>query len=77
MFGTIRNIQIGKNFGFIKPTDGKLGEYFFHRDDFKGHWQDLVTDYTEGKDIKVEFDDTTGPRGLRAENVNRTDWPNQ
>lgn len=61
-------------FGFIVTPDGK--EYFFHRDDFKGHWDDLVADDSD-KDVEVTFDIVESTKGLRADNVSRTDFPNQ
>ncbi len=78
MNGKIRAVNM-KGYGFIKYTDGK--EYFFHRSEFDGHWNDLVDDFESHKEIQVEFDvDTDSERtkkGPRARNVKRLDWPNQ
>ena len=75
MTGTVRNIVVAKAFGFIS-SEGK--EYFFHKDDFTGHWVDLVNDYQASRDaVPVEFDVVKSPKGPRAANVRRTDHPNQ
>jgi cold shock CspA family protein len=74
MIGVIRMIDEAKRFGFIKANDG---DYFFHASAFNGHWDDLCADYRNNKKIEMEFDPEKGPKGLRANNVSRTDWPNQ
>lgn len=51
-------------------------EYFFHRDDFSGHWNDLCEDFFKGP-IEVTFEPDLTDKGLRARNVSRTDYPNQ
>jgi hypothetical protein len=43
--GEIKNVIRAKNFGFILH---KGNEYFFHRDDFVGHWDDLLKDFEIG-----------------------------
>jgi len=73
--GTVRNIVSTRNFGFIKGNNGP--EYFFHRDDFNGHWNDLIRDCADGSAIPVIFEDVPSPKGPRAKNVRRTDFPNQ
>jgi cold shock CspA family protein len=73
--GTIRGLVYTKNYGFIKGNNGP--EYFFHRDDFNGHWNDLVQDCDNGGIIPVIFEDNPSPKGPRAKNVRRTDYPNQ
>lgn len=72
--GRIKSLRQAKLFGFIEV--GK-DEYFFHRDDFQGHWNDLCDDYDSNNQIKVNFEPDRTPKGLRARNVSRTDWPNQ
>ena len=72
--GTVRNIVSTRNFGFIKGNNGP--EYFFHRDDFNGFWNDLVKDCADGSAIPVTFEDVPSPKGPRAKNVKRTDHPN-
>lgn len=82
MKGHLKRIIGRKGFGFIEAN---RKEYFFHRQSFNGHWQDLVDDHegisaahkTRTEPIELEFEPTTSPKGLRAENVSRTDFPNQ
>lgn len=62
MNGTIRSLQVDKGFGFILA--GGI-EYFFHRTAVKNlHFDQL----REGQ--PVTFNDTTGAKGPRAEEVN-------
>jgi hypothetical protein len=48
------------------------------RQDFNGHWDDLAEDFARGKKepIRVTFEETFSPKGSRAANVRRIDWPN-
>jgi CspA family cold shock protein len=58
--GTIKKIT-EKGFGFIK---GETREFFFHRSAVEGiEFEEL----REGQE--VEYDETEGPKGPRAENV--------
>lgn len=78
MRGIVKNIIGGRNFGFI--SDEKGIEYFFHKDDFHGHWADLLYDVeTKGRRmVPVQFDlSERTDKGPRAENVSRLDHPNQ
>ena len=77
MQGTIKNLVNGKLYGFIR--DSMDNELFFHREDFSGHWDDLVFDFAKGKGqhILVEFDVVENPKGKRAANVRRLEYPNQ
>ena len=75
MNGTVKNITARKAFGFIMGEDGK--EYFFHKDDFNGFWDDLESDHNNKIKIKVQFEPSKGLKGPRAANVSRLDWPNQ
>lgn len=83
MKGTIVRLNEARQFGFIKAENqGRYinGDYFFHRDDFVGHWNDMVADYhSRGKEdpIRVEFTETKTEKGFRALNVTRLDYPNQ
>ena len=71
--GIVKGIVTNRNFGFLKS--GNI-EYFFHRDDFNGHWDDLLNDIIE-RDIHVNFEVVAdSPKGPRAKNVKRTDYPN-
>lgn len=72
MTGKIARIS-GTTFGFIRK-DGT--DYFFHRDDFNGHWNDLMRDLDEG-DVEVKFTVAESAKGPRAANVSRIDHPNQ
>lgn len=70
MIGYIIKIPAEKFFGFIKAGDGK--EYFFHRMDFQGHWDELRREFDYVKDkINVEFDIVASQKGPRASNVRR------
>ena len=76
MNGYVRNIVQNRMYGFIIGEDGK--EYFFHRDEFNGHWRDIESDFGIKKDrINVEFEPTNTDKGYRALKVNRLDFPNQ
>lgn len=75
MKGTVKNLVAARNFGFIRGSNN--GEYFFHRDDFNGHWDDLVEDLAHQMHPEVSFDVVESPKGLRAANVRRNDWPNE
>jgi cold shock CspA family protein len=79
MKGQLKNIIPQKNFGFIKANSSEI---FFHRSDFNGHWEDLESDFKKvqgkkGEFIELEFDVVDSPKGPRAANVKRTDFPNQ
>lgn len=75
MNGTVKNLFALKHYGFIRSGNK---DYFFHRDDFIGHWQDMVLDHMQGKEIPVEFElGEKSNKGLRAAGVKRSDYPNQ
>lgn len=77
MKGTIKNMPPNKSFCFIRGTDRV--EYFLHRQDFNGHWNDLVADYNnlpKGENIEVTFDVVESPNGPRASSCSRVDYPN-
>ena len=78
MNGIVKRIIGNRNFGFIR-ADTTGTEYFFRRDDFVGHWDDLVYDAENtSKVVPVEFETSPdSPKGPRAANVRRTDFPNQ
>lgn len=67
-------------FGFIKSGES---EYFFHRDEYKGHWNSLTAAFRSGEPCVVQFTPENGPKGLRASAVfridplNRTESPKQ
>lgn len=75
MIGRVKSMKTDKGFGFI-VSNGK--EYFFHKSGFRGHWDDFVEDFNlPDSAIDVEFDKEDSPKGLRATNVRRLDFPNQ
>ena len=71
MDGTIARVIAEKGFGFVKGDDQK--DYFFHRSDFRGFFDDLVEDTKGGRVIKVTFTPTFTTKGPRAADVVRTD----
>lgn len=75
MTGTLRELIFSRHFGFIKADK----DYFFHHDDFHGHWNDLYKDWQNGEDIELEFDvdNERTAKGPRAKNVRRTRHPNE
>ncbi len=77
MKGFVRSIDKNGTYGFIRAEN--LGEYFFHRTDFIGHWDDMIADYRDtgyGK-IHVEFKIAESSKGPRAADVKRLDHPNE
>lgn len=77
MLGHIKNLISQKQFGFIVDPTTRT-EYFFHREDFNGHWNDLVRDFNNDtpSPIVVKFDVVNSSKGARAGNVSRMDFPN-
>lgn len=72
MKGIVTRLPEGKNFGFIRNTDGmSTGDYFFHRQDYADNWNDLLSDFRVGNSVRVEFEQTSSSKGLRAGNVKR------
>jgi cold shock protein len=74
MTGYVNRIVADKGFGFIKGEDGH--DYFFHRTDVNGHFDDMAEDAAKGQQVGVTFDSVPSPKGPRAGNVQRVDWPN-
>jgi cold shock CspA family protein len=60
-----------KSFGFVTGEDKQ--DYFFHRTDFNGFYDDLVVDLEKKQVIKVTFEPASTDKGLRARNVTRID----
>jgi cold shock CspA family protein len=73
MKGTTKRIKPDKDWGFLRGEDGE--DYFLHRRDFNGFWDDLVED-SQTEKINVEFSPEDSPRGPRAMNAKRMDFPN-
>lgn len=70
MTGRIIRLVLERNFGFIEDENGK--EYFFHRDDYDGQFNELAEEMMRnGKRIQVRFDEVASPKGARAGNVSR------
>lgn len=62
MKGKIKRLVNDKGFGFIAAEDGK--EFFFHKSAVKNaKFEDL------NEDDAVEFEDSEGPKGPRAEDI--------
>ena len=62
--GTIKKLITDKGFGFI---EGESGELFFHHSAIEGA---SIESLTEGQ--TVTYDEGSGPKGPRAENVRPT-----
>ena len=71
MTGTVSRVIADKGFGFITGEDGQ--DYFFHRSDLGGFFDDLAADIGKGRKIKVQFESVPSPKGARASNVVRDD----
>ena len=71
MEGKVVRLMAAKGFGFIHGEDNK--DYFFHKDSFRGFFEDLIKDVEMGAVIKVTFDPFNSPKGLRAGDVTRID----
>lgn len=71
MIGTVVRVMPDRRFGFIKGRN-KV-DYFFHKEDFNGHFDDLVTDIGAKQIIEVSFNIVDSPKGPRAGEVTRTD----
>ncbi len=59
--GTIKKLIANKGFGFI---EGEQGELFFHQSALEGT---TIEALSEGQ--QVEYEEGSGPKGPRAENV--------
>lgn len=67
--GKIRSLIYGRQYGFISSGGH---EYFFHKDDYDGDWDQLIEDHNkEGSHVQVEFEPTTTTKGFRASDVTR------
>ena len=71
MNGTIARLVEDKGFGFVTGEDKK--DYFFHKMDFNGFWDDLIRDVRNGRKIHVKFDSVHSEKGPRAAEVTRID----
>jgi len=68
MLGRVKCIKPSL-YGFILDEEGR--EYFFHAQYYKGDWEELkaLSPPVTHKGPVVQFKATTGPKGLRAEQV--------
>lgn len=73
--GIVRTINGMKKYGFI--SSHQYGEFFFHKQDFQGFWDDLENDFNKGQEIKVEFTIGKTEKGPRALEVKRTKFLNE
>jgi cold shock CspA family protein len=71
MNGVVSKIVESKGYGFVRGEDGH--EYFFHREDFNGHFVDLEEDVRLGRKIEVTFNVVPSQKGPRASGVQRVD----
>lgn len=73
MKGVVSKVLEEKHFGFIRGQDGR--EYFFHKTDLQGFFDDLVEDFSRGGNpyIAVTFEVVPSLKGPRAGNVVRLD----
>jgi len=75
MTGKVIRMDNKKAFGFVRfDLDGS--DYFFHKDDLYGFWEDMVQDFKSNELILVEFKPSKTEKGLRARDVKRTDGIN-
>jgi cold shock CspA family protein len=71
MNGNVVRMMSEKGFGFIRGEDNK--DYFFHKVDFHGFFDDLVEDFLAGRKVAVTFMITPSDKGPRAGQVVRLD----
>ena len=71
MVGVVVRVMKDRKFGFIRGRDNI--NYFFHKEDFNGHFDDLAADVMMKQNIEVEFIITESKRGPRAGEVRRLD----
>jgi cold shock CspA family protein len=71
MTGIVKKVVADKGYGFIKGEDSI--EYFFHKQDFNGFYDDLCEDLMKGVTVKVTFIIVNSPKGPRANEVTIAD----
>lgn len=71
MTGLVVRAMQDKGFGFIRGDD-KV-EYFFHKTDLNGFFDDLCRDLEGGRQIQVTFESVPSNKGPRAGEVTRVD----
>lgn len=70
MQGKVARLVADKGFGFI-TSESNGGDYFFHRDDYKDDWNELVYDWNANVEVKVKFEAGKTSKGPRASSVER------
>jgi CspA family cold shock protein len=64
MKGIVKRINLEKGYGFIRAASASGEEYFFHKSALKNV---KIEDLEEG--TEVEFEDSDGAKGPRAEDI--------
>jgi cold shock CspA family protein len=72
MNGKIARLIADKGYGFIK-CDEDQKEYFFHRQDYQGNFDDLAADVEDHRVVDVIFESVSSTKGPRAGDVIRND----
>ena len=68
MEGKLKRIYQDLRYGFIRSSSDNQ-DYFFHKDDFDGDWDSLVSDFDRDIPQFLEFEPTRTEKGLRAKEV--------
>jgi cold shock CspA family protein len=71
MKGIVARLKEGYGYGFIIGEDRR--NYFFHRSDMNGFFDDMVMDFASGLKIVVSFEPRETEKGPRASSVTRAD----
>lgn len=68
MEGKLKRIYGDMRYGFIRSNSDKQ-DYFFHKSDFDGNWDSLVSDFDHHVQIYLHFEPTQTDKGPRAKEV--------
>ena len=66
MQGQLKKVFRDKSYGFVRSNNK---DYFFHRDDFDGHWNDICDDFEKGILPEFTFEVEQAEKGPRAVGV--------
>lgn len=66
MQGQLKKVFRTQQYGFIRSGQK---DYFFHKSDFDGHWEDLCMDFEAGVLPHLTFDVEQAEKGPRAVGV--------
>lgn len=70
MEGRVVRLVKNRGFGFIEAVNG--GEYFFHMDNLVGvKFEEIIGDFDRRREIMVQFDPGSSPKGEHATNIVR------